>query len=123
MFTTPGQAKRFFVDKIVAQATQEGHPLSDNERWMLSWSESDPEFPVDPARASALTAEISDEDYERKVAGLAQRALAKDIATDPGALAIYKEAYRTLNEGDHYILIMLDRGLAKRLRPWWAFWR
>ena len=123
MFTSQGQAKRFFVDKIVAQATQEGHPLSENERWMLSWSESDPDFNVDLSRASVLAAEISDEEYETKAAGLAQRAFARDIASDPGALTIYKEAYRVLNEGDHYILIILDRGLAKRLRPWWAFWK
>ena len=123
LFTSQGQAKRFFVDKIVAQATQKGHPLSDNERWMLSWSESDPGFAIDVARASALEAEISDEDYERKAAGLAKRAFAKDIASDPGARTIYKEAYRVLSEGDHYMLIILDRGLGKRLRPWWAFWR
>ena len=122
MFSSQGHAKRFFVDKIVAQATHEGHPLSENEQWMLSWSESDPEFKVDASRASALAAQISDDDYEQKIAGLAQRAFARDIAANPEAKAIYKEAYRVLHRGDHYMLIMLDRGLARRLRPWWAFW-
>lgn len=63
MFSSQGQAKRFFVEKIVAQAAPEGHPLSVNERQMLSFSESDPEFVVDPVLVTTLAAEISDEDY------------------------------------------------------------
>ena len=122
MFTSQGQAKRFFVDKIVAQATREGKPLSENERWMLSFSESDADFVVDHSRVSALAAEIPDDKYEEKVAELARRACTADIASDPSALSAYKEAFRALNEGDHYLLIMLRRGLSKWLRPWWAFW-
>jgi len=122
MFTSQGQAKRFFVDKIVAQASREGQPLSDNERWMLSFSESDPEFVVDHSRVAALAAEIPDAEYEKKVAGLAKRACASDIASNPDALTTYSDAFQVLNKGDHYILIMLKDGLAKWLRPWWAFW-
>ena len=123
MFSSQGQAKRFFVEKIVAQATREGRRLSDNERWMLSFSEADPEFVVDVARVRALEAEIPDSEYEQKVAGLAERAYATDIDADPDALASYKEALRVLSQGDHYILVMLRQGLSRRLRPWWAFWR
>ena len=123
MFASEGQAKRFFVDKIVGQATREGRPLSENEQWMLSFSESDPEFVVDIARVRALEAEIPDADYERKVAGLAERAYASDVAYNPEALSTYKEAFRVVSRGDHYILVMLGQGLSRRLRPWWAFWR
>jgi len=123
MFVSQGQAKRFFVERIVAQAARDGRPLSDNEQWMLSFSESDPDFVVDPARMSALEAEIPDAEYEDKVAGLAERAYASDVAASPEIVATYKEAYRVLNQGDHYLLIMLDRRLSRRLRPWWAFWR
>lgn len=48
MFTSQGQAKRFFVEKVIAQAATEGVPLSDAEKRMLSFSESDPEFVVSP---------------------------------------------------------------------------
>jgi hypothetical protein len=113
MFASQGQAKRFFVDKIVAQATREGRPLSENERWMLSFSESDPDFVVDPARVAALAAEIPDADYEEKIAGLAKRACEGDIASTPDALPTYREAFRVLNQGDHYILIMLKAGLSR----------
>ncbi len=123
MFSSQGQAKRFFVERIVGQATREGRPLSENERWMLSFSESDPEFVVDVGRVRALEAEITDAEYERKVTGLAERACTTDIASDPAALATYKDAFRVLSQGDHYILIMLKQGLSRMLRPWWAFWR
>ena len=123
MFESQGQAKRFFVERIASQAVQEGHPFSDDERWMLSFSESDPDFTLDLSRVSALEDEIPEAEYEDKVAGLARRASQADIASDPGALAAYREAYRVLSQGDHYILVMLRSGLSLLLRPWWAFWR
>lgn len=123
IFTTQGQAKRFFVDKIAAQAAREGTPLSDAERQMLSFSESDPEFVVDPALVGKLQAEISDEDYEAKVAGLIERSWKRDVEADSDAGNVYREALTMLSQGDHYLLIMLRRALRKRLRPWWAFWR
>jgi hypothetical protein len=66
-------SKRFFVDKIVKQAVTDGAPLSDAERQMLSLSESDPKFVVSPALVEKLQAEISDEDYETRVASLLDR--------------------------------------------------
>jgi hypothetical protein len=60
VFTSQGQAKRFFVGRIVTQAARDGRPLSDAEQWMLSFSESDPEFVVDPARVERVQNEITD---------------------------------------------------------------
>jgi hypothetical protein len=121
VFSTEGQAKRFFVEKIVAQAAFEDLPLSDVERRMLSWSESDPEFTVDDALPRGLESEISDDDYEARVAGLVARAYRRDLAIDRSASHRYKEAYSVLKQGDHYLLIMIDRGLKRYLRPWWKF--
>ena len=56
MFTSQGQAKRFFVDKILDQARIDGTPLSDAECKMLSFSESDPGFVVSPALVEKLRA-------------------------------------------------------------------
>jgi hypothetical protein len=47
MVRTQTEAKRFFVDKVLAQAGAEGMTLSDAERKMLFWSESDPDWVVD----------------------------------------------------------------------------
>ena len=90
---------------------------------MLSWSESDPGFKPDPALVDQLAAEISDEEYEAKVAGLLQRSYRHDVASNSGARHTYQQAYAVLGEGDHYLLVMIKRGLGRQLRPWWAFWR
>jgi hypothetical protein len=123
VFGSQSDAKRFFVDRIVAEAAAELKPLSDSERQMLSFSESDPEFVVDPALVKKLAAEISDEEYERKIAGLFKRAYQRDLARDSAVRDSYREAYAVLNQGDHYLLIMINQGLGRQLRPWWAFWR
>jgi hypothetical protein len=101
----------------VAQAVAEGTPLSDAERRMLSFSESDPEVAVDPALVAALQAEITDEDYEAKIASLIERSWTRDVEADTDARALYRDALMTLSQGDHYLLVMLDRALGRHLRP------
>ena len=123
MFTSQGQAKRFFVEKVIAQAATEGVPLSDAEQRILSFSESDPEFVVSPGLVEKLQAEISDDAYETKIAGLIEGAWRRDVESDSNAGAVYREALRVLSQGDHYLLVMIDRALRRHLRPWWAFWR
>jgi hypothetical protein len=123
VFTSQGQAKRFFVDKIIAQAVTEGTPLSETERQMLSFSESDPQFIVTPGLVEKLRAEISDADYEAKIAGLIERPWKRDVEADSNARNLYRDAFTILNQGDHYLLVMIDRALSRQLRSWWAFWR
>jgi hypothetical protein len=123
VFTSQGQAKRFFVDRIVAQAVTEGKPLSGDEQQMLSFSESDPEFEVDPALVERLQSEISDDAYEAKVAGLLEASVEHDVASDVTARDRYRDAAAVLDQGDHYVMVMIDRALGRALRPWWAFWR
>lgn len=123
MFSSQYEAKTFFVDKIVAQAEDEGRSLSPDERWMLRFSESDPDFVVDPVRVERLSQEISDSDYETKVAGLLQRSYRRDLSIDPSARAEYAAAAARLREGDHYLSIMIDRALgpdakAPGVVPW-----
>jgi len=69
VFASQGEAKRFFVERIIAQARAEGQALSALGQRVLSFSESDPEFTVDSECVTQLQAEISDEDYEAMVAG------------------------------------------------------
>jgi hypothetical protein len=123
VFTSQGQAKRFFVEKVIAQAATEGVPLSDTEQRMLSFSESDPEFVVSPGLVEKLQAEISDAAYEAKIAGLIEEAWQRDVESDRNARAVYREAFTILSQGDHYVLVTIDRALRRHLRPWWTFWR
>jgi len=123
MFRTQIEAKRFIVDRVVAQARVEGVTLSDAEQEMLSWSESDPEFVVDPELPERLAAEISDENYERKIVGLLSRCFKTDVERTPEAEAQWREAAGILRQGDHCILIMLDEAIGHHSRPWWQFWK
>jgi hypothetical protein len=82
VFTSQGQAKRFFVEKVIAQAAAEGVPLSDAEQRMLGFSESDPEFVVTPGLVEKLQAEMSDEAYEAKIAGLIEGAWQRDVESE-----------------------------------------
>jgi hypothetical protein len=117
------EAKRLFVERVMMQARLEGVSLSDAERTMLSWSESDPDLVVDPQLPKTLAAEISDEAYERKISGLLVRRFAAEVDQDPGAEAQWKQAVEVLRQGDHYIIIMLDAAVGNRLKRWWEFWR
>lgn len=119
MITTQTEAKRFFVEKIVAQARTEGVSLSEAEREMLSWSESDPDIEIDPTLPGRLVAEMSDEAYEKKVVGLLARSFSNDIRASPPAEDEWKHASRVLHQGDHYILVMLDEAVGRRWKTWW----
>jgi hypothetical protein len=111
LFSSQREAKAFFVERILAQAEAEDVQLSDNEQWMLRFSESDPDFAVDPARVAQLEAEVPQEDFETKIAGLLYRAYQADAGADGGATATYREAADVLHQGDHYLLVMVDRAL------------
>jgi len=119
--TTQTQARQFFEDKIVQQAGAEGVPLSADERLMLKWSESAPDSIANPDLVERLAAEISDEDYEDKIAGLLSRCYATEVAADRGATKAWADAFKMLNRGDHYVLIMITRAVGRQLTPWWKF--
>lgn len=116
------EARRFFVDKVIQKADNENIALSEDERQMLSWSESAPDSVRDPDLAERLAAHISNSDYEAKVAGLLRRSFADEIARDPEAKELWQQARSVLTQGDHYILVMIDQAVGQRLKPWWKFW-
>lgn len=119
MFHTQSEARAFFEQRIREQADAERLSLSSDERLMLRWSESEPESVADPALAERLTSQISDDQYEEKIAGLVTRSYAADIARDPTAKKRWADAFRVLSQGDHYILIAINRALGPKFTPWW----
>jgi hypothetical protein len=122
MFHTQSEARRFFVDRIIQQAETEHVKLSEDEREMLLWSESAPDSVADPELVGRLEAEISDADYESKIAGLVQRSFAADVAVDHQTKQRWRQAWTVLNHGDHYILVMINAAVGKHVKPWWRFW-
>lgn len=120
-FAGQAEAKQFFVDKISAEAAAQGLPLSAAERYMLSWSESDPHFVQAPALTEAFETETSDAEFEGKVSRLARDAYARDVRLDSAGRESWRQAYAALKKGDHYLLVMLERALGWRLKKWLIF--
>ena len=116
MFTSQSQAKAFFIERIVAQARVDQHPLTDAEEWMLRFSESDPEFVIDPARVAQFEAELSEAQYEAKITRLLNRAYGREVEADDTVRALYLDAYTKLRQGDHYLLVMIERALGASLQ-------
>ena len=119
MFRTQSEARAFFEQRILEQADAERVLLSPDERLMLRWSESEPDSVADPALAARLASQISDDEYEQKLEGLLTRSYAANVARDPMAKKRWADAFRMLNHGDHYLLIVIDRALGRQLTPWW----
>ncbi len=108
-------AKAFFVNKIIQQAEHEGAPLSKAQRYMLSWSETEPSFVVDIELSEQCEAEIPQPEYEKKIQGLIERMYKRDIETNKDLKETYKEAYKTLKQRDHFILIMISEAIGSKL--------
>jgi hypothetical protein len=121
-FATQTEARQFFIEKIVEQAEREGVSLSEDERQMLLWSESAPDSVADAALAERLAAEISDADYESKIAGLLTSSFKADTTVDPDAQRTWGSAFSVLSRGDHYVLVMIEKALGTHLKPRWRFW-
>jgi hypothetical protein len=111
MSLTEHEAKEFFVATILSQASREGVALSDNEQWMLRFSETDPDFDLDPGRVQEFEAETSGQAYEAKIAGLIGRAYEHDRHLNSDSVAAYREARDCLRRGDHYLTVMVDQAL------------
>jgi hypothetical protein len=114
-FETQTAAKQFLVARVIEQAERDGVILSKAERHLLSWSESDPDFVPDPRLVDAHDAETPEAEFETKVAGLIRRAYDRDRAENGEARSRYRAARSKLEEGDHYILVMLDQALGRKL--------
>lgn len=120
-FLSESRAKAFFVDRIIKQAESEGVPLSKAQCYMLSWSETDPSFIQDPELNAQFEAELPQADYEKMIQGLIERMYKDDIKKDKELKETYKEAYKTLNKGDHFILIMIKAAIGSKLSMWSFF--
>jgi hypothetical protein len=117
-FNSQSEAKQFFAQRVITQAEKEGVGLSEAERYMLSWSEVDPEFKPNYDLAAKIDKEIPQDKYEAKIRGLIERAYRHDVQTDPLAETRYREAYNTLKQGGHYILIMVKPALRSKWQRW-----
>lgn len=103
------QAKEFLVQQVAEQASRENAPLSEIEKQMMYFTESDPASCENPAELNdQFEAEYDTAEYEAKMSRLLHHAYDRLKAEDPVGKRTWDGAIRTLRRGDHYLLVLWD---------------
>jgi hypothetical protein len=108
------EAKDFLVRQTAQQASLEGVSLSDLEKRMMHFTETE-DASEDPAKLNdEFEAKFDTNAYESKISGLLHRAYARVKKEDPASARLWTDYVRFLRKGDHYILVLWDRSPAER---------
>jgi hypothetical protein len=108
------EAKDFLVQHAVEQAAIENVRLSDLEKRMMYFTESD-DRTEDPAKLDEEFSAIYDsEEFEARTAGLLHRAYRRLLKVDKNKARAWHNAIRQLRKGDHYIVVLWDIGPRER---------
>jgi hypothetical protein len=110
-FRSQKQAKEYLIGRIVAEAEQEGVVLSDVERKMLYFSETDWTLPGIMDVNAEFERDYDDAGYEEKIAGIVRNLLER---ATPEEQQTWDDAVLKLCDGDHYLLVLIDRGSGRR---------
>ena len=103
------QAKDFLVQQTTEQAAREDIPLSDIEKKMMYFTESDKASCDDPVKLNdEFETQYDTAEYERKISRLLHHAYNRLKAEDPESKRNWDQAIRTLRRADHYFLVLWD---------------
>ena len=105
------EAKEFLASRIVEEAKLEQVEFSEVERKMLFYSESHPSLPDMDSVLLEFNENYNMIPYELVVSNLICNAFRRD-RNDPILSERWKEARGSLRAEDHYIKVMLKRGVA-----------
>jgi hypothetical protein len=105
------QAKEFLVQQMTEQAALDGVPLSDLEKRMMYFKESDASCasPLEPNEE--FEAQYDTSEYETKLSRLLHHAHDRLKRDDLGKMREWNLAIRTPRRGDHYLLVLWDTKL------------
>jgi hypothetical protein len=105
-FGTGREAKEYLIRRILAQADRDDILLSEVERNMLYFSETDWTLPTMMEISQEFDQNYSQDEYERKIGQLIRRIYDQpDNNRDDNR---WKEAVQRLGEEDHYLLVLID---------------
>lgn len=105
-------AKNFLVEQAAQQSALDRTPLSDLERRMMYFTESDPASCGDPVSLNEEFEEKHDTaEYEAKMSRLLHRAYKRLKAENLGGKFQWDEAISTLEKGDHYVVLLVGQRL------------
>lgn len=113
-FHSAREAKEFLASRIVEEAERENVALSEVERKMLYFSETDWTLPDMSEISDAFDREYDQDEYEKKISLLIDQAAKRDRKESPALYRSWWDAIRHLKREDHYILVMIS---AAGLRP------
>jgi hypothetical protein len=103
------QAKDFLVQQTAEQAARESIPLSDSEKKMMYFTESDATSCHNPVELNEeFEAQYDTPEYETKISRLVHHAYDRLKLEDPEGKRTWDQAIRTLRKGDHYFLVLSD---------------
>lgn len=113
------EAKAFLVHQTADQAQREGVPLSDLEKRMIYFTESEDatENPIE--LNEEFESQYNTTEYETKIARLLIHAYRRLKKEQPETARLWDEAIRELRKGDHYILVMWGQ----RFSVSFGFWK
>ena len=103
------EAKDFLVEQTTEQAALEQATLSDIEKRMMYFTESDPASCDNPVELNdEFEAEYETAEYEIKISRLLHHAYKRLKNENPERKHDWDDAIRTLRKGDHYFLVLWD---------------
>jgi hypothetical protein len=103
------QAKDFLVQQATEQAARENVPLSDIEKKMMYFTESDASSCDNPVELNdEFEAQYDTAEYETKISRLLHHTYNRLKVEDPERRRNWDQAIRTLRKGDHYFLVLWD---------------
>ncbi|HEV2133368.1 MAG TPA: hypothetical protein VGR47_03820 [Terracidiphilus sp.] len=106
-FRTVRQAMDYLVNRIVDEAKLQGTPLTEIERKMLYFSETDSTLRDMPAVSAEFDRSYNEDAYEEKICGLIKRIMARNQRQDHAAQAAWEDAVLKLSKGDYYLLALI----------------
>jgi hypothetical protein len=117
------QAKDFLVQQAAEQAALESVALSEVEKKMMYFTESDPDSCEYPYEVNdEFEAQYETAEYEAKTSRLLHHAYNRLKQQDPERKRLWDQAIRKLREGDHYFLVLWDTSPPSD-HPTWDFFK
>lgn len=107
-FTSQQEAKEFLVAQIVLQAQRDGVSLTEVERKMLYFSETDWTLSDISEVNEVFEREYDQDEYEKKISRVIREALKRARKESKESGDSWSDAVRLLRKGDHYLLVMMD---------------
>ena len=107
-FTTVRDAKEFLISRIVTEAQREGVPLSEIERKMLYFSETEVTLPDAMDVSDTFDRDYDEAEYEKKIGLLVRNFCADSRKNNRDDFRTWTEAVRILRREDHYLLVLID---------------